>query len=52
MHFNVRAVFYGERVLDSFNMVILRLKKTFYTYYMNSKYVQITNRNIILFKCD
>ena len=42
----VRPVFHGESVLDSVNMVISGMKTTFYTKYMKSKYVRITNGNI------
>ena len=31
MHFSVRSVFHGDRVLVSFNMVISGMKTTFYT---------------------
>ena len=49
MHFSVRPGFHGERELDRFNMVISGMKTTFYTLYMNSKYIRITNRDIIFF---
>ena len=47
MQFSVRSVFHGERVLDSFSMEISGMKTKFYTSYMKSKYVRITNRIII-----
>ena len=33
MHFGAMPEFHGERVLDSFNMVISEIKTTFYTWY-------------------
>ena len=47
--FNVRPVFQGERVLDSFNMVIPRNKNNILHLIMNSKYVPITNNNWNIF---
>ena len=46
MLFSVRPILHGERVLDSFNMVISGMKTTFYTKYMNEKYVRITQMNM------
>ena len=40
-------MFHSERGLDSFNKVISGMKTTFYTLCIESKYVQITNWNII-----
>ena len=49
MHFSIRNVFQSERVLNSFNMVILGMKTPFYTKCMKSKYSRITNTNIKYF---
>ena len=40
---------HGERVPDSFNMANSGMKTTFYTLYMNSKYVQIKMETLIFF---
>ena len=47
MLFNVRPLFHGERGLDSFNIVI-SVNQNNILHLIYEKYVQITNRNIIL----
>ena len=52
MHFSVRPVFQGERVPDSFNVIISGIQIYFTpNVCIKRKYVRITNRNInILFR--